>query len=233
VHQPAQDRSSKTVTANEIRIDAATPIRLEKNKNIDASLLIAGRGTLCGPLGSIQAINQEVWMGLLDGILGGGMRRGGMSPLMIGLLGLLAYKSLKGKNLSDLMGGAGAPGQGGAPGSGGLGDLLRGGLGGLLGGGAAGGILSGGLGDLLKQFQQNGQGDKADSWISSGQNQPIAPQELERALGDERIGWLMEQTGMSREELLAGLSRELPQVVDKLTPQGRLPSDQEAQRMIA
>jgi uncharacterized protein YidB (DUF937 family) len=43
----------------------------------------------------------------------------------------------------------------------------------------------------------------------------------------------MEQTGMSREELLAGLSRELPQVVDKLTPQGRLPSDQEAQRMIA
>ena len=140
-------------------------------------------------------------MGLLDGILGGGMRRGGgMSPITMALLGLLAYKAMKGKNLSDMFGGNAAGGQ-----SGGLGGLLQGGLGGLLGGGALGGILSGGLGDLLKQFQNNGLGDKADSWVSTGQNKPIQPTELERALGEERISWLMQQTGMSREELLAGL----------------------------
>ena len=169
-------------------------------------------------------------MGLLDGILGGGMRRGGgMSPITMALLGLLAYKTFKGKNLSDMFGGGTtAGGQ-----AGGLGGLLQGGLGGLLGGGALGGILSGGLGDILKQFQTNGLGDKADSWVSTGENKPIQPTELERALGEERIAWLMQQTGMSREELLAGLSRELPQVVDKLTPQGRIPTDQEAERMVA
>ena len=167
-------------------------------------------------------------MGLLDGILGGGMRRGGgMSPITMALLGLLAYKTFKGKNLSDVFGGAtGGPG-------GGLGGLLQSGLGGLLGGGAAGGILSGGLGDLLKQFQNNGLSDKADSWVSTGENKPIQPSELERALGEERISWLMQQTGMSREDLLAGLSQELPQVVDKLTPQGRIPTDLEAERMVA
>ena len=169
-------------------------------------------------------------MGLLDGILGGGMRRGGgMSPITMALLGLLAYKAMKGKNMSDILGGKpGAPG-----GLGGLGGLLQGGLGGLLGGGAAGSILSGGLGDLLKQFQQNGMGDQADSWVSTGQNKTIAPSELERALGEERIAWLMQQTNLSREELLAGLSQELPQMVDKLTPEGHVPTEEEARRMVA
>jgi uncharacterized protein YidB (DUF937 family) len=157
-------------------------------------------------------------MGLLDGLLGGGMRRGGMSPLTMALLGLLAYKTMKGKNLSDMFG-ANAGGRGGL-GQGGLGGLLQGGLGGLLGGG---GILSSGLSDLLKQFQDKGQGDKVQSWVSTGQNQPIQPSEVENALGEERIAWLMQQTGLSREELLDGLSRELPDAVDKLTPQGRLP----------
>ena len=159
-------------------------------------------------------------MGLLDGILGGGPRRG-MSPFTMALLGLLAYKTLRGKNP------AGAPA--GQPGPGGLGGLL----GGLLGGGAAGGVLSGGLSDLLKQFQLNGLGNKANSWVSTGQNEQIGPDELERALGEERIAWLMQQTGMSREQLLTGLSQELPQAVDQLTPQGHVPSEDEARRMVA
>jgi uncharacterized protein YidB (DUF937 family) len=162
-------------------------------------------------------------MGLLDGLLGGGARRGGMSPITMALLGLIAYRTLKGKNLSGMFGGQ----------AGGVGGLLQGGLGGLLGSGAAGGILSGGLGDLLKQFQNNGQGDKAESWVSTGQNKPIQPAELEGALGEERIAWLMQQTGMSREELLAGLSRELPQAVNELTPDGRMPTAQEASRLVA
>jgi uncharacterized protein YidB (DUF937 family) len=175
--------------------------------------------------GGFQSHHKEPDMGLLDGLLGGGMRRGGMSPLTMALLGLLAYKTMKGKNLSDMFG-ANAGGQAGAgqggPAQGGLGGLLQGGLGGLLGGG---GILSGGLNDLLKQFQNSGQGEKAQSWVSTGQNQPIEPSELQNALGEERIAWLMQQTGLSREELLDGLSRELPEAVDKLTPQGRLPEE--------
>jgi uncharacterized protein YidB (DUF937 family) len=51
-------------------------------------------------------------------------------------------------------------------------------------------------------------------------------------LGRDKIAWLIRETGLAREELLAGLSRELPQVVDKLTPEGRLPTEQEAARMI-
>jgi uncharacterized protein YidB (DUF937 family) len=174
----------------------------------------------------------------------GGSGRGGMSPITMALMGLLAYRTLKGKGrLADMLGQK--PGDGGMPGGnpfggnagtpdprsagGGLGGLL-GGLGGLLGGGAAGGALSGGLNDLLRQFQQNGQGDKAESWINRGPNKPVSPPELEQALGEERIAWLMQETGLPREQLLAGLSRELPQAVDQLTPEGRVPSEEEAAR---
>ena len=156
-------------------------------------------------------------MGLLD-LLGGG-RRGGMSPMTMALLGLLAYRTMKGKGrLADMLGTGG--GAGGA-------------LGGLLTGGAAGGLLSGGLKDLIDQFQQNGQGKKAQSWVSSGPNEDASPQDIEKALGNERIEWLMEQTGMSRSELLGGLSRELPEAVNNMTPDGRLPSEEEAKRFAA
>ena len=172
-------------------------------------------------------------MGLFD-ILGGSRQQSsGMSPLMLGLMGVLAYRTMSGKGrLADMLGtannpDAGANSAGGIFGSGGLG-----GIGGLLSGGMAGGALSSGLNDLLNRFQQNGHGDKAQSWISTGTNQPIAPNELEQALGPERVQWLLQQTGMSKEELMAGLSAKLPEVVDKLTPQGRLPTDQEAARLL-
>jgi uncharacterized protein YidB (DUF937 family) len=177
---------------------------------------------------------------MFDNLFGSG--RGGMSPITLALMGVLAYRTLKGKGrLADMLGrkpaDGGMPGanpyggNAGAPdprsaGGGGLGGLL----GGLLGGGAAGGALSGGLNDLLRQFQQNGQGDKAESWINRGPNKPVSPPELEQALGEERIAWLMQETGLPREQLLAGLSRELPQAVDRLTPEGRIPSEEEAAR---
>jgi uncharacterized protein YidB (DUF937 family) len=152
---------------------------------------------------------------------------------------VLAYRTLHGKGrLADMLGmhpEAQAGGTPGAqpqastpPGGGSLGGMLGGGgLGGMLGGILGGGALSGGLQDLMKQFQQNGHGDKADSWVSTGPNKPIAPHELEQALGSDRIDWLTRETGMSREQLLAGLSTALPQTVDKLTPNGRVPSEQE------
>ena len=110
---------------------------------------------------------------------------------------------------------------------GGLGDVLKGGLGGLLAGGAAGSVISGGLGDLLKQFQQHGQGDAANSWVSNGPNKQISPDDLGRALGADQLNALSAQSGLSRDELLAGLSRHLPEVVNHLTPDGRLPSEDE------
>ena len=100
-----------------------------------------------------------------------------MSPIMMAVLGLVAYKALK--SFTGQPGASrAAPSAPGAPGlqpdgntsagSGGLGDLLKGGLGGLLGGGAAGSVLSGGLSDLLKQFQQTGHTDTANSWVGTG-----------------------------------------------------------------
>jgi uncharacterized protein YidB (DUF937 family) len=164
---------------------------------------------------------------------------GGMSPITMAILGVLAYKAVKGLTSAQpssasgpRVSPAGQPIDVGAPQTGGLGDLLRSGLGGLLATGAAGGILSGGLSDLLKQFQQSGHGDVASSWIGTGPNKAITPQDLAGALGADKINTLMAQTGMSRDELLQGLSHYLPQVVDELTPQGRVPTAQEAERLL-
>lgn len=113
--------------------------------------------------------------------------------------------------------------------SGGLGDLLKGPLGGMLAGGAAGSILSGGLGSLLQQMQQNGHGQVAQSWVGSGPNQDISEGDLAKSIGIDDIDAVAKQTGMSRDELLSGLRRELPNAVDQLTPHGRLPTEEEAQ----
>jgi uncharacterized protein YidB (DUF937 family) len=156
---------------------------------------------------------------------------GGMSPMTMAILGLLAYKAVK--HLTGSQPGAApapSPANTGMPGSGmagGLGDVLKGGLGGLLAGGAAGSVISGGLGDLLKQFQQSGQGDAANSWVSPGPNKQISPGDLASALGADQISTLASQSGLSRDELLSGLSQHLPGVIDHLTPDGRLPSESE------
>jgi uncharacterized protein YidB (DUF937 family) len=92
--------------------------------------------------------------------------------------------------------------------------------------------LSGGLNDLLKQFQQNGHTDTASSWVGTGPNKTIAPNDLANALGSDKVNALMTQSGMSRDELLQGLSQYLPRVVDHLTPEGRLPTEQEAARLL-
>jgi len=161
---------------------------------------------------------------------------GGMSPMTMAILALLAYKAVKhiSGGQSDTTpapapspagGGMGASVGGG--GGGGLGVVLKGGLGGLLAGGAAGSVISSGLGELLKQFQQSGHGDTANSWVSPGPNKQIAPGDLANALGADQINGLMSQSGLSRDELLAGLSQHLPEVINHLTPNGRLPTEDE------
>jgi uncharacterized protein YidB (DUF937 family) len=187
---------------------------------------------------------QEMTMGLLDILNGmqngprgpsnpGADDKGGMSPITMAILALLAYKAVK-----HIGGGqpnaapAPTPSPTNAGMGGGLGDLLKGGLGGLLAGGAAGSVISGGLGDLLKQFQQNGQGDTANSWVSPGPNKPIAPGDLGKALGADQINTLAAQTGLSRDELLKGLSQYLPDVINHLTPDGRVPTEHEVAKRI-
>jgi uncharacterized protein YidB (DUF937 family) len=162
---------------------------------------------------------------------------GGMSPMTMAILALLAWKAVKHFGGSQ-PGAAPSPAPAPAPspktinagmpgGSGGLSDMLKGGLGGLLAGGAAGSVLSGGLGDLLNQLQKGGQGDTANSWVGKGQNKPIAPGDLANALGADQINSIASQAGLSPDELLKGLSQYLPGVIDHLTPDGRVPNANE------
>jgi uncharacterized protein YidB (DUF937 family) len=165
-----------------------------------------------------------------------------MSPLTMAILGLLAYKAVKSfTNQPSAAPASTGPsskppapsaGQSGGGLGGALGDVLKNGLGGLLGGGAAGSVLSGGLNDLLKQFQQAGQGDKAQSWVNNEPNKPISSGDLANALGADQINTLTAHTGLSREDLLAGLSQQLPEAVNHLTPDGRLPTEQEVARSL-
>jgi uncharacterized protein YidB (DUF937 family) len=183
---------------------------------------------------------------------------GGMSPMTMALLGLLAYKALKSSGgMGGILGGSQPSGAGGAavpPGAnpasasgGGLGDILGGlfggssgapsggipgGLGGLLGGAGAGSVLSGGLGNLVKDLESTGQGQVVKSWVANGPNQAVAPQGLEAAIGTDTLDALSKQTGMKPDDLLSGLSQMLPGVVDHLTPDGRVPTQDEAARMV-
>jgi uncharacterized protein YidB (DUF937 family) len=153
---------------------------------------------------------------------------GGMSPMTMAILALLAWKAVKHLSAPGAAPASPAPPpQAPANTGGGLGNILKGPLGGLLGGAAAGSVISGGLGDLMKQLQQGGQGEAANSWVGNGPNKAISPGDLGSALGADQIDSIASQSGLSRDDLLKGLSQYLPQVVDHLTPDGRLPTDSE------
>jgi uncharacterized protein YidB (DUF937 family) len=163
---------------------------------------------------------------------------GGMSNMTMALIALLGYKALKG-----FTGTQPTPAPGRNPGvnpadasgggiMGGLGNLLKGPLGGVLAGAAAGSVVNGGLSDLLKQFQSAGHGDVAASWVGNGPNRAISPSDLTKVLDSDQINTIMSQSGLSRDQLLAGLSDQLPQLVDHLTPNGRLPTDDEMSRLV-
>ena len=90
--------------------------------------------------------------------------------------------------------------------------------------------MSNGLEELLQRFQQNGYGDIVNSWIGTGQNRPIAPDQLQQALSPETVDELSQQTGVPRHEVLSELSQALPTMVDRFTPQGRIPDEEEMAR---
>ncbi len=177
----------------------------------------------------------DVLNGMQNGPRGASAGRGGMSPITMALLGLLAYKAVKGFSGSSATPASTPAAPGSGPFAGGLGGLFNGmgsGAGSPLGAGGLGGLLAGGLGDLVRQFQGAGKGAVADSWVSTGQNKPIAPADLNNVLTNEQMEFLMARTGLSRQELLAGLSEQLPQAVNHLTPDGRLPTPEEVNRTV-
>jgi uncharacterized protein YidB (DUF937 family) len=155
-------------------------------------------------------------------------------PSMTALLGLLAIAGYQNRDkIAELLRGAqrnpGAlPSQG--PQAGSAGGAIPGNLGGMLGGTSIGDLLSGGLRDLVDAFKQKGQGEVADSWVNRGPNKQIAPHQLEQAIGPDVLETLSQQTGLSREELLSRLSKNLPDAVDKYTPEGRIPTAAEFSR---
>jgi len=155
-------------------------------------------------------------------------------PSMVALLGLLAVAGYQNRGkMAEMLGGLkqGSDGRTSADNQTGQGGLL-GKLGGMLGGASVGSVLSGGLGDLIERFKQTGQGPAADSWVKTGPNQQLEPDQLEQAIGPDVLNTLSQETGLSREELLSRLTRDLPEAVDKFTPEGRLPTDEEAARLL-
>jgi len=90
-----------------------------------------------------------------------------------------------------------------------------------------------GLGGLIDQFQKKGLGDVIESWVNRGTNKGVAPDQVSVALGGDVVNELSRRTGLSRDQVVAELARMLPNVVDKLTPDGRLPTRQEIMRLMS
>ncbi|TPL83563.1 YidB family protein [Mesorhizobium sp. B2-3-12] len=89
------------------------------------------------------------------------------------------------------------------------------------------GVSGTALGDILDRFRNAGAGSKVDSWVGTGPNQPIEPHEVETAIDAQTLEALSRQTGLSREELVARITRDLPDAVNQMTPDGTLPADQQ------
>ena len=162
-------------------------------------------------------------MGLLDSVFGSDSSSavpGGnvTKPLMIALLALLASRYMSGGSKEAAKDSSSSTGPDvSSPSSASLPDP---------------GTITGGLGGLLKQFQQAGFGDTINSWINTGPNKAVAPAQVSDALGPEIIDMLSQRTGLPRDQVASILSQVLPQVVDQLTPDGRLPSQREVARLI-
>jgi uncharacterized protein YidB (DUF937 family) len=193
-------------------------------------------------------------MGLLDTLLGGalggrsqataasGTSGGLVTALLVILAGRVMSSAVRGSSppLNQEPGAPGAPATVGQGNLGGLFGESAGTLGGLFGGsGAAGalgsllggeGSLAGGLDELLKRFQESGHDGIAKSWIGSGPNAAITPDQLAQALGPDLLDELAAKTGVPLDKCATMLAGELPDAVDMMSPEGRLPTADEASR---
>ena len=122
--------------------------------------------------------------------------------------------------VQDMLGGI-LGGQGGPKAA-----LLKG-LVGMLSGGQGGGLAG-----TLSKFQQAGLGQKAQSWIGTGPNDPLEPHEVERALGEDEVAQLADQAGVSRDEVSEHLATLIPETVNHLTPSGEVPDQAGLQQLL-
>ena len=143
-------------------------------------------------------------MGLLDDVLGAMTGGGQGGNQLASILGALTG------NAGDQGSAGGDGGQGGGQG------------GGLLGGALGGGIL----GNLVQQLGAGGLGDQVNSWIGNGENKTVSADETRSALGDDAIARAAHAMGVSNEEAADQLSKLLPEAINGMTPQGRLPEDE-------
>lgn len=166
-------------------------------------------------------------MGLLDDLLGGltGQTMGGHAPAAPsrGAVGGSSTSAVLMALLPVVLGmlsnRGSQPGGSGHAAGGGLGDIL----GQVLGGAAGGGGRAGGLGDVLAQVQRAGFGEQAASWVGTGANRPIPPDAMSQIFGREGLEQISRHAGLSEEDASRGLSELLPEVVDRVTPEGDLP----------
>ena len=131
-----------------------------------------------------------------------------LGRLAVAMLGILAYQNRD--KIGDLIRGAGNRDPNNP--QGGLMDQLSKGVSGTA------------LGDILDRFRNAGVGSKVDSWVGTGPNEPIEPKDVETAIDEDTLTSLSMQTGLSRDELIARITKDLPEAVDKLTPDGELPA---------
>lgn len=153
-------------------------------------------------------------MGLLDQIIGGVLS--GRSASSTGGLG----------GLGDLLSGIG----GGRSGQGGGAQMITALLPvllGMLANRSGGGAGSGGLEGLLRQFQAAGLGQQADSWVGTGPNMAVSPDDLARVFGRDQLAQAAASAGIGEAEAADGLASLLPEFVNQLTPQGQVPAQGE------
>ena len=131
-----------------------------------------------------------------------------LGKLAVAMLGILAYQNRD--KMGDLIRGAGNRDPNNP--QGGLMDQLSKGVSGTA------------LGDILDRFRNAGVGSKVDSWVGTGANEQIEPKDVEAAIDEDTLTSLSMQTGLSRDELIARITKDLPEAVDKLTPDGELPA---------
>jgi len=144
-------------------------------------------------------------------------------PSLTALLGVLAVAGYQNRDkLTELLGGL--AGGGATPGTGSFSTTQgrEGELGEVHKDGSIGAVLTDGLRSLVDRFREAGHGEIADSWVARGPNHDVAPQHVEGAIGSDMLDALSKQTGLPREEIIARLTKELPNAVDKYTPEGRL-----------
>ena len=132
-----------------------------------------------------------------------------LGRLAIAMLGVLAYQNRD--KIGDMIRGAGDRNPNDP--QGGILDQISKGVSGTA------------LGDILDRFRGAGAGSKVDSWVGTGPNQPIQPSDVEAAIDEDTLTSLSMQTGLSREELISRITRDLPEAVNKMTPDGKLPPE--------